>query len=149
MNSHQPLNRPAARDALEARFARRIAAQLTERSDAVGADVAERLRFAREQALERAREARETELQRNPLLVGVSASGAGIRARPPAWWWRAASLAPLLALVAGLILIHNGDSRAQIKVAAEVDAALLGDDLPLNAYRDAGFAEYLKSPPIE
>ena len=35
------------------------------------------------------------------------------------------------------------------QVAAEVDAALLGDDLPINAYRDPGFVEYLKAPPGE
>ena len=30
---------------------------------------------------------------------------------------------------------------------AEIDAALLADDLPPKAYSDAGFAEFLKTPP--
>ena len=63
------------------------------------------------------------------------------------WWLRIASALPLVALVAGLLLIQDSQYRSQISVAAEVDAALLGDDLPLNAYRDAGFVEYLKAPP--
>ena len=46
---------------------------------------------------------------------------------------------PLAALVGGLVLIQDWQTRSQISVAAEVDAALLGDDLPINAYRDPGF----------
>ena len=45
------------------------------------------------------------------------------------------------------MLIQDWQNRTQISVAAEVDAALLGDDLPLNAYSDAGFVEFLKAPP--
>jgi hypothetical protein len=47
---------------------------------------------------------------------------------------------PLVMLVAG-----TGDewhARAQIE-AAEVDVALLADDLPPDAYSDAGFVEFL------
>ena len=53
---------------------------------------------------------------------------------------------PALALVAGLVLIQRWQDNAQVSVAAEVDAALLSDDLPPNAYSDAGFAEFLKTP---
>jgi hypothetical protein len=56
---------------------------------------------------------------------------------------------PLVALVAGLVMIQNWQTRTQISVAAEIDEALLGDDLPINAYRDPGFAEFLKAPPSE
>jgi hypothetical protein len=31
-------------------------------------------------------------------------------------------------------------------VAAEIDSALLADDLPPKAYSDAGFVEFLKTP---
>jgi hypothetical protein len=60
-----------------------------------------------------------------------------------------ASVLPLLALVVGLILIQRWQTTAQISVAAEVDAALLADDVPPTAYRDAGFIEFLKTPPRE
>ena len=134
-------------DVFEARFARSVTARLSESADRVGPDVAERLRFARQQAVEAGRRARATgEVQ------GVGATGHGTaiagfsRSR---WWLRIASALPLAALVAGLVLIQDWQNRSQISVAAEVDAALLGDDLPLNAYRDAGFVEYLKAPPGE
>jgi hypothetical protein len=52
---------------------------------------------------------------------------------------------PLLALVCGLIVIQKMQAASQIAVAAEVDAALLSDELPPSAYGDAGFAEYLKT----
>ena len=47
-------------------------------------------------------------------------------------------------LLAGLLLIDRHYTQAQIEAAAEVDAALLADDLPPEAYRDPGFAEFLK-----
>ena len=49
---------------------------------------------------------------------------------------------PLVALVGGLVLIQDWQNRTQISVAAEVDEALLGDDLPINAYRDPGFIRF-------
>jgi len=135
--------RDAARAASEARFARAVAACLSESADRLSPDVAERLRFGREKALELARSSRGE-------AVGVTASGAAIAGfgRSP-WWLRFASVLPLVALVGGLVMIQNWQTRTQISVAAEIDEALLGDDLPINAYRDPGFVEYLKTPPGE
>ena len=144
MNHDDRSYRAAAHEAMEARFARSVVACLGESAEQVTADVSERLRFGREKALEVARRAREAH------GVGVTDSGAVIagfsRSR---WWIRFASVLPLVALVGGLALIQNLQTRAQISVAAEVDEALLGDDLPINAYRDPGFSEFLKAPPTE
>jgi len=145
MNRNNSSYRLAARDAIESRFARSIAACLTESAQTVAPDVAERLRFARERALETARHARDA-----GEVVGVTASGAAVSgfSRSP-WWLRFASVLPLIALVGGLVLIQDWQNRIQISVAAEVDEALLGDALPINAYRDPGFSEFLKAPPSE
>jgi Protein of unknown function (DUF3619) len=142
---HSSAKTPAAAlDALQARFGLGVAANLTERSLELGADVTERLRFAREKALERARASRAAESEPR---VGVTRAGAAILGRAGAGWWvKVASVLPVLALIAGLVLIQRWQDTAQIAVAAEVDAALLADDLPPNAYSDAGFAEFLKSP---
>jgi hypothetical protein len=64
----------------------------------------------------------------------------------PLWWTRMASVLPLVTLVLGLFLIDQWHDRAQISAAADVDSALLADDLPPDAYSDPGFAEFLKSP---
>jgi hypothetical protein len=147
MNQNDTVYKLAARDAMESRFARSIAACLTESSERVAPDVAERLRFAREKAVESARSRRGGEVVQG---VGRTASGAAVLgfSRSP-WWLRFASVLPLFALVGGLALIQDWQARSQISVAAEVDEALLGDDLPINAYRDPGFSEFLKAPPSE
>jgi Tfp pilus assembly protein FimT len=144
MNKSARTYGPAAREAMESRFARSIAARLSERAENVAPEIGERLRFAREKALEVGRLARAgAEVQsadNGTAILGIS--------RSP-WWQRIASVLPLAALIGGLVLIEDWTTRSQISVAAEVDAALLGDDLPINAYRDPGFVEYLKSPPGE
>lgn len=134
----------AALDALQARFALRVTAGLTERSREVGADIDERLRFAREKALEQARAMRGAE---SAAAVGKTRAGAALLGRAGSGWWlKVASVLPVLALVAGLVLIERWQTNAQVAVAAEVDAALLTDELPPQAYSDAGFVEFLKSP---
>lgn len=147
--SDGPLTSPASAvlpDVVEARFALRIAAALTERSAEIDVDVAERLRFAREQALERAR-GRRAAIATGTPVVGVTRGGAAILGSIGTQWWvRLASAMPVLALVAGLIAIDRWQDDVQISAAAEVDLPLLSDDLPPTAYSDAGFAEFLKTP---
>jgi hypothetical protein len=123
-------------DALRTRYARRVAARLEELD--TPADIGERLRFARERAVERARELRTTA---QPATRTV---GAGALAFGGGWWVRAASLLPLVLLVGGLVLIQERQLSAQITAAAEIDAAILADDLPPAAYSDPGFAAYLR-----
>ena len=132
----------AARDALEARIGLRLAARLSEGVEAMDADIAERLRFAREKALERARAVRAAESR---PAVAVGASGAAVLGGG-GWWIKLGSVLPLLVLAGGLFLIQYMHSEAQIETAAEIDAELLADDLPPAAYNDAGFVEFLKSP---
>ena len=52
---------------------------------------------------------------------------------------------PLIALVAGLLAINafQNDNRAQ--EVAEVDSALLSDELPPAAFTDPGFVQFLKT----
>ncbi|MBL8289889.1 MAG: DUF3619 family protein [Rubrivivax sp.] len=136
--------------AIEARLAARLGAGLTERAEQLPHDIGERLRAAREQALARAAEVRrrspEPAAARDAAAVGVTAQGAvllgGLGA--PAWWQRAASLLPLAVLVLGLLLIQRQGELEQIHAAAEVDAQLLADDLPPDAYSDPGFAEFMR-----
>jgi hypothetical protein len=147
MNQLNPSSLSAARDAMQARFARRVVARLSDGAGDLGGDVAERLRFGRERALERAALARKTAASSSP--VGVTGGGGALLGGGTGWWLRAASVLPLVALLVGLVLIQRWQTTAQISVAAEVDAALLADDLPPTAYRDAGFVEFLKTPPRE
>jgi hypothetical protein len=144
MTDLTPLPSQAAVDALRARFALKVTAKLSERANELAPDLNERLRFARETALEHARAARRAEAV---SVAGVGARGAAVLGRlGGSWWLKVASVAPMLVLAAGLFLIQRWQESVQISAAAEVDAALLADDLPPTAYRDVGFAEFLKTP---
>ena len=142
MNSSQnPASHSSAElDALQSRFAHRLAARLTEQSQSVKPDISERLRFAREQALARAR----TQLAAE-TAGGASRSGMSL-ALLGGWGIKLASLLPLVVLAGGLILIQRWHSSSQISAAAEIDASLLADDVPPDAYSDPGFVEFLKTP---
>jgi hypothetical protein len=59
-------------------------------------------------------------------------------------WGRLAALAPLVALVLGLIFISIVQDDNQANELAEIDAAILTDDLPPSAYADVGFTEFVK-----
>ena len=131
------------RDGLEARFGVRVASMLGERAQSTAPDIAERLRFAREQALSRAQAARRAQAAAAPVVVGRGR--AAVLANPLGWWFKLGSAAPLALLVLGLAGIAHVHDKAQIAAVAEVDAALLADDLPPAAYTDPGFAEYLKT----
>ena len=135
-------------EALQNRFALRVAARLNEAALTLGPDVSERLRFARERALQSAREARQRVAAPSNVMLGTGGAAVlgGGADGATGWWVKLASALPLIALVAGLILIQRGHLSAQIATAAEVDAALLTDDLPPAAYGDAGFVEFLKAP---
>lgn len=134
-------------EAAQARVALRLAASLTEfQALSTRPDIDARLRFAREQALEAARQSR---LAAAPAVVGSTAGGAavlgGMTGSSTPWWLRLGSLVPLAVLLAGLVLIERHYTRSQIEAAAEIDAAILADDLPPEAYRDRGFVEFLKT----
>lgn len=135
-------------EGLEARFGMRVAAMLGERLQQTPPDISERLRVAREQAVARARAVRHETRAAVATAGGAVLVGRGPSATladRPGWGLKLASFVPLFLLVAGFVTIDRLHERAQIHAAAEVDAALLADDLPPDAYTDPGFAEYLKS----
>jgi hypothetical protein len=59
------------------------------------------------------------------------------------WVARAAVVAPLLAMVAGMVGVYQYEREQRVAELAELDAAVLSDDLPLTAYTDHGFNAYL------
>jgi len=146
MSKQQTFNGNGGAAALEARFALQVAAVLDSGAQALPKDITTRLRFAREKALERARSADHSVALGNgqSAVLGGAGSPGGWGARP--WLLRLASLLPLLALVGGLTLIQHLHQRSQIDAAADIDAALLADELPPVAYSDPGFVEFLKLP---
>lgn len=132
-------------DAVEARLALKIAAELSRSSAELPHDISERLRVAREAAVKRRRP--ETVKQTAAANAWFRAGSSAVMGSGPGGsrWFLAAI--PLIALVAGLFLVEHVHLQSQVSAAAELDADLLADDLPPDAYGDAGFLEFLKKSP--
>ena len=125
---------------LERLFAQRVIAGLGGCDPSVHPHMERRLSAARWQAIESARRVRRLKAMASQVAL---ATATGPTSLTP-WWARLASFAPALALTLGLIAIDKLNLTQRIEAAAEIDAALLADDLPPSAYADPGFAEFLK-----
>jgi hypothetical protein len=124
------------------RFALRVTARLSDATDALPYDISERLRAARMQALGK-RKITATQTANSVHISGGEAT-LTFGNENLSGWNRLAAAIPLLALVLGLIAINviQNDNRAN--EIAEIDSALLTDDLPPAAYTDDGFTQFLK-----
>jgi hypothetical protein len=124
------------------RFGRRLTARLSAGTAELPYEVQERLRAARAQAL--ARRKRVAGL-RTAAVVSASGGAATLSADEGVTWWQlVASVLPMIVLVAGLVMIHTIQNDRRANEVAEVDAALLTDDLPPDAYTDPGFIQFLQ-----
>ena len=137
------ISRQYQTEILQERFALKIAARLSDGCDALPHDISERLRFARMQAVAKRKIAAEHS-EALPLGGGPAAT-LGTREEHISWWNRLGVALPLLALVFGLIAIQSTQNDRIAKEMAQLDAALLTDDLPLAAYADPGFSQFLKA----
>jgi hypothetical protein len=119
---------------------RRVAARLSEGTQQLPHAVSERLRAARVRAVANRK------LEVASPLRGYALAGAGrLVDEGLSLWGRLASAVPMVVLAAGLVTIHVIQNDLRASEVAEVDAALLIDDLPPEAYADAGFVRFLKS----
>ena len=108
-----------------------------------GARIVERLRAARERALEARRVS--TASGREPAFAwarGATVSLAGGFGGLGGFSLRV--LLPTLLLIAGLVSIYSWQQEQRAADALELDAQLLTDDLPIDAYLDRGFEAWLK-----
>ncbi len=131
----------------EIRFANEIRKALNEGARLEGdrgEHIRERLRAARERALERRKTAREpalawTRSSAAAVIGGFGGSGGF-------------SLRLLLAtalLGVGLVVIYLGQQDQRAADVEALDAMLLTDDLPIDAYLDRGFEAWLKKVAAE
>jgi hypothetical protein len=133
---------------LQDQFGLRVAARLNASALDLPHDISERLRAARTRAVA-ARLVSQTRLQTSTGVAVQNGVGMlhfgdeGLNL-----WSRLAALFPLIALVAGLALIQNIMDDDRANELAEVDSALLIDDLPPAAYADPGFLQFLKTPTV-
>lgn len=132
-------------DILQDRFALKATSYLSAGASDLPYDISERLRAARVQAIAQ-RKTASVQTAGNSFNVGGGTAALSWGAPDGlGWWGRIGSVMPLIALVVGLLTINSvqNDNRAQ--EVAEVDAALLTDDLPPAAFSDPGFVQFLKT----
>ena len=131
-------------DILQNRFALKATSYLSAGTADLPYDISERLRAARVQAVSK-RKMAQSQSVTSVISVGSGAALAWGGDEGLSGWSRIALVFPLIALVVGLLTINavQIDNRAQ--EVAEVDAALLIDELPPAAFADPGFVQFLKS----
>lgn len=113
---------------------------LNENLESLPASTTERLAAARKLALSRKKADTAPVVGRGirrlfDVDLGFSGTGLG----------RLGVALPLLALVVGLGGLYQHEQEQRMDELAELDAAVLADELPLTAYLDHGFNAYLES----
>ncbi len=140
--THTPLHQA---EILQDRFGLKVASRLSQGPAELPHDLSERLRVARLRAVSQRKQAPRRQ-SRAATSVSASDGSATLSFGDEGWspWSGLASALPLIALVAGLVFINGIVNEDRANEVAEVDTALLTDDLPPAAYADAGFIQYLK-----
>ena len=129
------------------RFGLRLAARLSAGANEIPHDLQERLRAGREQALARRKQAAPVVRLRTASAVLANARTASLSLGDDmlGFWGRLTSLALVCALVVGLVAVNVVQDDDRTMEVADLDATLLTDDLPVEAYSDPGFVQYLKT----
>jgi hypothetical protein len=124
-------------------FQRDIRAALDESVARLPYRVTHRLEAARAAAL-----ARHQPVGQQRLVAALRLAPAGPggdRAQAPLWWRIGVAALPLLVVVLGLYAIAVWNDTETSDEIAEIDTAVLTDEVPLTAYTDRGFGVFLKN----
>ena len=143
MKNTEPFASPSPMDAMGAQFAQ----LLTQASGELPHDLSERLRVARQQAL--AVREPEPAPRQQALAQGSSLALTGPESEGLGLWSVLGSALPLVALLVGLTTVQWLDRQEIVSELAEIDTALLVDDLPPAAYSDPGFVQFLRQSAAE
>ncbi len=124
----------------EQALAQKICLRLDRTTEQLSPRIAERLAAARTAALAAA-------ARSSPAPRSLPSRAASLLSsdRPPLWWRVSATAVPALLLVLGVFLVDAVQQEQSVEEIAEIDSALLTDDLPLVAYADHGFGVYIKN----
>lgn len=130
------------RSSVEARLGQQIASRMLDAEQNITPHQGERLKALRMMALDRAL------VSRTQTVPSVVHQGSVLTLSGPSnwksWLFRASAMLPLLVLVAGLLALQHYQQEKFVRATADIDTALLLDELPPAAYADPGFASYLR-----
>lgn len=139
MNRNQDILNPTEAD----QFGQSAAALLRQGSQSLPAGIKDRLYAARLKALS-VKKPEKVRVQQHILASSSGNWSSGSRS----FWDNVGWVAPLVVLVFGLIGIAQWQQDSRINDIAELDVALLTDDVPPDAYADSGFMGFLKNGPL-
>ena len=121
-------------------FAYKIRRAMNESTETIPQTALDRLAQARQIAISRKKEATPSAVF---AFSEVLAGNGGSSITQSNWFKKISLTIPLLILIGGLYGIYNYEKEQQINDLAEIDAAVLVDELPPDAYLDEGFNAYL------
>mgnify|MGYP000998789524 CR=1 FL=1 len=124
----------------EQEFSLQIRRALNESAEKLPYRVTHRLAAAREAAIARAPAVRSAR-----VALATGPTGSFDLDEPSLLWRWVGFLAPVLIVVAGLISIAFWDDVEKDQELADVDTAVLTDDVPISAYADRGFGVFLNN----
>ncbi|AMP01023.1 hypothetical protein CAter282_3210 [Collimonas arenae] len=125
----------------EINYAFKVRHALNENLDNLPAPTVDRLAAARKAALARKKKDAPTRvLARQGVLAGHAGN---FFSDPLSWLMRVGVAAPILAGMVLLSGLYQYEQQHRIAAAADIDAAVLSDELPPSAYLDRGFSAYL------
>lgn len=130
-------------NAQELDFAYKVRHALNEKLDDLPQNITENLASSRKTAISRKK-------KDSPLRVFVRqnafAGHVGTFFSDPAYYWmsRVGTLIVAAALVGGLMGMFHAEKQRNLREAAEIDIAVVSDELPPSAYLDNGFRAYLE-----
>ena len=131
-------------------FGKRVATYLDHGNQQLPYDISERLRAARTRAIA-SRKVNQLELK-NADDVQMQSNGS-LRMPFPSkahdLYNLLISFIPLICLAAGLMLLYEFHNDQTAMELAEIDSALLVDDLPPHAYTDPAFVDFLKNTTLQ
>jgi len=139
VNRNEDILNPTEAD----QFGLNAAALLRQGSQSLPAGVKDRLYAARLKAIS-LKKPEKVRIQQHVLASSTGTWSSGSRS----FWDNVGWVAPLVVLVFGLIGIAQWQQDSRINDIAELDVALLTDDVPPDAYADSGFMGFLKNGPL-
>src|ERR1700680_2377734 len=120
--------------------AKKITAYLDQGTAQLKAGTAYKLQLARQAAVARAEAPqRSSELALTDARSGSLAGGRPLLGDARLW-------IGILLIVGGVLIFQNWQIAQQTRDIGETDAALLSSELPIEAYLDRGFQNWLKKP---
>lgn len=126
----------------EINFAYKVRHALNQNLEHLPASATSRLTAARQAALARKKADAPIRMLASAPATAQGMAG-GLLGNPFSWISRLSVALPVVVVMASLVGMYQAEKQHRISELAEIDAMVLSDELPLNAYLDHGFNAYL------